>query len=95
MNSNLEVLKYTFKRTEKRYNWSDEAHKGYTPYLNGEELPYFIDSCPSIGDWSVWEADGDGAHVCGGLTYKEAKESFKYYHSAKMQNFYNQQFQVK
>ena len=95
MDKNLQVLKYTFKRTEKRYEWSDEAHKGYTPYLNNFELPYFIDSCPNIGDWSVWEADGDGAHVCGGLTFKEAKESFKTYYTAKMENFYKQQFEVK
>ena len=95
MNNEIQVLKYTFKRTELRYEWSEDTHKGYTPYVNGEKLPYFIDSSPELGDWSVWEAEGEGRHVCGGLTYAEAKESFKYYHSTKMENFYKQQFEVK
>ena len=95
MSNEIQVLKYTFKRTQKRYDWSEDVYKGYTPYLNNFELPYFIDSSPELGDWSVWEADGEGRHVCGGLTYAEAKESFKTYYTAKMENFYKQQFEVK
>lgn len=77
--------KYTFKRTTKLFeDWGQDVHKGYTPQLNGEALPYFIDRCPYVGDWSVWEAYGEGEHVCGGLTLADAKQQFiKYYNSKK------------
>lgn len=90
----MKDLKFTFKRKEQVYNWSEESHKGYAPYVNGEELEYFIDRSPEVGDWSVWEANGEGRHVCGGLSYAEAKESFIYYYTTKMENFYKEKFNV-
>ena len=66
----------TFKRGTHSYTWSTEAEKGYIPHLNGRELPYIIIKCDALKDWGVWTKSGGGDHVCGGLTLKEAKESF-------------------
>ena len=77
-------MKYTFKRTTLTA-WNGDEHKGYTPHLDGEALPYFIDTCPYVGDWSVWEQEtAEGHHICGGLTFADAKQQFiKYYNSKK------------
>jgi hypothetical protein len=70
----MEGLK--FKRGTHSYSWSTEAEKGYIPHLNGRALPYIITKCDTLQDWGVWSFWGEGEHVCGGLTLKEAKESF-------------------
>ena len=48
MSNEIQVLKYTFKRTEKRYEWSEDIYKGYTPYVNGEALPTSLTHHPSL-----------------------------------------------
>lgn len=66
----------TFKRGTHFYEWSTEAEKGYIPHLDGVKLSYIITKCDTLNDWGVWSLWGEGDHVCGGLTLKEAKESF-------------------
>jgi hypothetical protein len=59
-----------------KWAWSDEEVKGYVPYLKGRELRYIILKCDVLKDWGVWSIYGQGDYICGGLTLKEAKESF-------------------
>lgn len=80
-----------FKRALHLWEWDEDAQKGYRPYYGGVELPYFIQYDDFLKDWSVWRTDDNaGAHVCGGLTYGEAKESFTNYYLTKLRNFYGE-----
>ena len=73
------MKRFTFKRTLHTWGHSTEVEKGYRPYFFGSPLDYIIMKDEFQGDWSVYEMSGEGKHVCGGLTYKEAKESFQYF----------------
>lgn len=74
------MQKITFKRGGHMWEHSTEEEKGYIPHFNGLSLPYIVMKCDSLGDWSVWSKNGEGEHVCGGLTYAEAKDSFTRYY---------------
>jgi hypothetical protein len=84
---------FKFKRTLHVWEWDTdkEPQKGYQPYYEGEALPYLIQYDDFLKDWSVWKMEGKGDHVCGGLTYAEAKEAFSYYYQTRVNNFYGEQ----
>lgn len=75
----------TFKRGSYSYEWSTAPEFGYIPHINGEALPYIITKCETLKDWGCWSKWGEGKHVCGGLTLKEAKETFTNYITSKLE----------